>query len=1624
MNDQLKTCLKWAYTLSMCIMLLAAGTPAFAQNVNFTMDRTEGCAPLTVSFTNTSDAGATAYDWNFGLGSNATTRDAGKIFTVPGTYNVVLTVTYPGGPKSVTKTVTVYDVPSPAFTATPLSGCTPLNVAFTDESLPGSGTIASVVWDFGDGLTSSDPNPSHTYTVAGSFPVSAIVTNSHGCTKGLTKPAYVVVGETPNVDFTADAPGSCVTPHTVNFSTSGPAGLTYTWDFGDGNTGTGAQPSHTYTTEGSFNVVLTAVNAQGCEAVVSKSSFIVVQRTRADFAPLGPVCAGTNVTLANNTTPTPTLFTWTLPDGSTRATRDLTYFFPTPGDYIFTLTTGLPGCTETVTKTITANELPVANFMATPPAGCAIPFNTQFTSTSTGATQWAWTFGDNGTASTENPAHTYTAFGEYDVTLTVHNSFGCEASVTKTDFITVENPQLLVSAAPNRGCIPLTTSFNAAMPQGGPIVSYLWEFPDGTTSTAANPSKTFTVQGAYRVVLTVQTAGGCTLRDSLLVLAGEIPVPAFDVTPKEICGSEFATFLYQGTPTDIDDSYIDWLWTLPEDNGAVVPGTGLTIPPPTHRFDSTGLHDVLLTVDNYGCIRTLFKADLVKVNPPIAEFVGVINCTDKLQVTFIDQTDFGQYPDSNRTWYWTFDDGDTSTAQSPVHRYAATGRYSIKLVVRSGSCIDSIEHDIIVVNPQPAISVDRSEICAGGSVTFARGGTNDADIRPNSWTWTWGDGFYAPNGGSNISKTYRDTGIFRVQLSAIDINGCAVLSNTLNIQVNGAFGDFTFTGRNCEGDEIEFTDQSKAANGYNIVEWTWDFGDGTPPVILNTRPVGYKHRFDRAGTYDVYLEVKDVAGCSGHMQKRVPVISLSADFQASPIACLNQAKPFRSLASGPGLTYLWDFGNGTTSTAANPSTTYTQPGQYSVTLTVTNSIGCTATVTKTNYITVPDPKASFTIPPNLPVCPPILVQLTNTSTGHNSSTWDFGDNSSSNQSDPAHVYNLPGTYTIRLTVYSEGNCSSTITQDLLVKGPIGTRTMTPVTGCVPHDVTFTAQSANAVKYIWDMDNGNVQTTTTNTFSYKYEQPGIYTPRVVLEDAQGCRVPAQGPPQDIIVDQIKADFVFDATQACDQGNVFFTDRSTGLSKDRLGLPFTYSWDFGYANRTDDVSNVANPTFFYQGVGTYQAKVTISSIYGCVDTYTQDVKVEPLPEPAINTIVPVCAGDTIRFSGFERKQLPGTIWSWTVDNTTTPLTGPTGPRIAYLNPGSHIVKLMIRNGNGTCPNTAQVTATWNPYPTLNVTPKQSIVCLGNSLLLQSNASLAQFTWTNYNISDPNSPNPTVTPTVDTTYRVTAVNVYGCVRRDSARITISRPFTVNSNDAVICSGRQTQLQATGAVRYQWLPTTGLNRADVPNPMAAPATTTLYRVIGYGNDACFTDTAEVLLTVNPSPELRPGPPLALPTGTELQLNANGSADIIRYEWFPNKFLSCADCPSPIATPRENITYNISATNQYGCQTIALLPIRLICEGSNVFIPNSFSPNGDGQNDVFYVRGRGVRSIKSFKIFNRWGQLIFERYNFNTDDVTNGWDGKFKGQMLSPDVYVYMSEMICDNGEPMMMKGNITLIR
>jgi gliding motility-associated-like protein len=243
-------------------------------------------------------------------------------------------------------------------------------------------------------------------------------------------------------------------------------------------------------------------------------------------------------------------------------------------------------------------------------------------------------------------------------------------------------------------------------------------------------------------------------------------------------------------------------------------------------------------------------------------------------------------------------------------------------------------------------------------------------------------------------------------------------------------------------------------------------------------------------------------------------------------------------------------------------------------------------------------------------------------------------------------------------------------------------------------------------------------------------------------------------------------------------------------------------------------------------------------------------------------------------------------------------------------------------------------------------------------------------------------------------------------------------------VCTGNSVQLHASGAATYRW---TDMNRelsdTTIANPVATPNSSTRYTVTGYDAYQCFTDQAKVEVTVFPRPTVNAGQDIEMLTGDTRRLQPTSSNDVKEWKWSPGDYLSCANCATPTILPRKPMTYTVSVKNEYGCENSDTVHIKLLCSDAYIFIPNGFTPNNDQKNEVFYIKGKGVSIVKSMRIFNRWGALMFEKKNFYIDDRSSAWDGKYNGKLVPTGSYVYVTEMQCDGGDVFTRQGTVTVI-
>lgn len=287
---------------------------------NFTASIKQGCSPLSVQFNDASAGNPTEWLWNLGNGGTSTFPDPGAIYITPGTYLVTLTVKNGNGETSTKiDSITVYSQPQVEFNASPPEGCAPLNVQFQDQSIAGSGTITSWVWDFGDGNQSNGQNPLHTYNISDTFNITLAVTNSFGCSQSLTKNEFIKINGTVTAGYSYTYIDACDPPVEINFknqSVSSEA-LTYQWFFGDGGTSTEINPAHTYVSSGDYSVQLIAVNISGCRDTITQT--VSISSAKANFSISGSSCINEPVFFEDSSSTRPLSANWQFGDGATAA---------------------------------------------------------------------------------------------------------------------------------------------------------------------------------------------------------------------------------------------------------------------------------------------------------------------------------------------------------------------------------------------------------------------------------------------------------------------------------------------------------------------------------------------------------------------------------------------------------------------------------------------------------------------------------------------------------------------------------------------------------------------------------------------------------------------------------------------------------------------------------------------------------------------------------------------------------------------------------------------------------------------------------------------------------------------------------------------------------------------------------------------------------------------------------------------------------------------------------------------------------------------------------------------------------------------------------------------------------
>lgn len=964
----------------------------------------------------------------------------------------------------------------------------------------------------------------------------------------------------------------------------------------------------------------------------------------------------------------------------------------------------------------------------------------------------------------------------------------------------------------------------------------------------------------------------------------------------------------------------------------------------------------------------------------------------------------------------------------------------------------SIKNVRIFTDMPPSVAGTGGAGCSGDSIQL--GATTNPTYK---YSWTPTTGLDNPN-IANPKVALTNTGAadlnrrYYLRTEFANFPGCGSTDSVDVLVFPEPKADFSIQNTGCLTDSVRFTSLSTGFSR-NIVSWNWDFGDAT-----NSNKINPSKKYNTSGIFSIKQKVTTAEGCTAEAVKSVDItIPPIAKFSVSSPTCVGTAITFTDLSSavsGTLVKWYWDYGDGrkdTLTASSSRTITYNTFGNYTIQLKVETQSGCSRSfslpIAVGSY-----PVAAFILPE---VClNDAFAAFINTSTIADGSilsanwSWNFGDPTStpgnpntSNQRDPLHKYGAVGNYNVVLKVTSASGCIDSITQVLTVNGdkPKAEFIVLNATALCSN-IPITIQNKSTVNFgvitkteiYWEWPNTTIKTidddpVADEQYNYKYsnfQAPISKTVQVKLVAYSGgiCvneiikTITINASP--LVVFQTIPGICFDAlprlvTQASDAANLSGTGVYSGTGINTLGL--------------------FNPAT--AGVGTHTLQYTYTSTIGCSDSSTQEITVWPRPTAIFSIDAPTCETQDVIFRDASVANF-STIktWNWNFgDGSTVSLN--TGAAFAhvYSTAGLQNVQLQVITDSG-CTSIV-VTNPLQVHALPNVDFTTPVVCMpAGAAQFTDNSSIAdgsqaQFTYAwNFGIAGANSSqkNPL--------YNYPSVGVYqvklvvttkdGCKDSTIKILTDVNPqplanFSVNPasvciGDPFTFSDQSNPLNQT-ITSWRWNLGDGTtsNMQNI-NHTYKNAGTYNVQLFYITNKGCFSDTIIKQATAHPFPLVNAGPNLFVLEGGQaiIQATATGSSSY-SFAWSPASYLSNASILNPITKPVSDITYTLNVTGTGGCQSNDAVFVKVLLAP---VIPNAFSPNGDGINDVWSIKYLDSYPGTVVQVFDRYGRQIFMSTGYNTP-----WNGRFQNKDLPVGVYYYIIDP--KNGRKT-ITGSVTIIR
>jgi len=629
--------------------------------------------------------------------------------------------------------------------------------------------------------------------------------------------------------------------------------------------------------------------------------------------------------------------------------------------------------------------------------GCS-PLIVNFQSIIPGGVSWNWDFGNGNNSTLENPVEMYTNSGLYTVTLDVVYSNGDTYQFIKTDYIDVaDKPSSSISV---NSFDPCTNTNNLQFTNNTVgATQYLWDFGDGNLSTSSAPNHHYTNSGTYTTTLIATNSQGCSDNTNISnIVIHPVTQNNFQLTgSNQVCDSTHIFPFTQST-----NGLTNCIWEFSDG----YQHTGHTC---QHAFNTYGMYDLLLiTEDANGCVDSTYTADIVEINNLAYDFdlSSVSDCE-------LRNIDFTANAASASSISWDFGDGQQATGPLVNHSYSNSGQYTVTMNAShpNGCSQTVVKNNVVEIFSAPTVtsSISDSMVCANESIQF-----DATNINAQSTIWMYGDG-HSSSSPSN-SHEYSSPGSFEALL-LFSSQGCTdtISHNIIVSQPNVHFTNPPI--QNCAPATVSFTDLTP-----NASSWEWTFSNGTTSTDQNPSVT-----FNQPGEYDVELIATDINGCSDTtiVVEAFKVLNhMPNNFQPTEFnGCNPISISFYNFVVGNGY-WAWDFGDGSSSNNQIPSHTYNDPGNYIVSLSSMDSLGCTMNIDTFAVVHV---NSLLIDSINLDLnCNDSMVLFSVDCPSCVTGIWNYGDGNSSTNLNSSYTYSAVDTYNISFTGTSNEGCIASI----------------------------------------------------------------------------------------------------------------------------------------------------------------------------------------------------------------------------------------------------------------------------------------------------------------------------------------------------------------------------------------------------------------------------------------------------------------------------------------------------------------------------------------------------------------------------------------------------------------------